>query len=39
MHNQMAMMEAHGRHETFVTSAQNLKKDENRELLTFKDQN
>lgn len=39
MHNQMAMMEAQGRHETFVTSAQNLKKDERRELQKFKDQN
>ena len=35
----MAMMEAHGRHETFVTSAHNLKNDESRELRTFKHQN
>lgn len=35
----MAMMEAQGRHETFVTSAQSLKKDERRELQIFKDRN
>ena len=35
----MAMMEAHGRHESFVTSAHNLKNDENKELRTFKHQN
>lgn len=39
MHNQMAMMEAQGRHDTFVTSANNLKKDEKRELKKFKDAN
>lgn len=39
MHNQMLMMEAHGRHEDFVTSASNLKHDEQLELQKFKDQN
>ena len=39
MHKQMAIMEASGRQESFVTSAQNLKKDEKRELQKFKDQN
>ena len=30
MHNQMALMEAHGREEDFVTTAHNLKNDERR---------